>query len=83
MPAFAVSCVGSRCHIKGLRPIFLRRKVAKLVVALCVIRRIHTMTLWTAKDILHVCAGWKRQNQPDDNAAKTDGAPHSTASLAD
>src|SRR5262245_50556767 len=29
MSAFAVSCTGERCYIKGLRPVFLRRKVAR------------------------------------------------------
>ena len=45
-------------------------------MALCMIRGVHTMTLWTAKDILRVCAGWKRQNEADDNPAKPDDARH-------
>jgi hypothetical protein len=49
---------------------------SELVVAHCLIGGIHTMTLWTAKEILQACAGWKRQNEADDNPAKPDDARH-------
>ena len=33
MSTFAVSCAGARCYVRGLHTVFLRRKVANLIVA--------------------------------------------------